>query len=118
MTELSLTRFSKAILLSSRPMSGAMFTENLTAFAGLPTWEGIVCALAVPFCRIVMLRSFYTVFPELTQVPTREPAGPFGSRLVSGADMSLALVYAVCIGFFLIQVLFFAGGAFESSRSS
>jgi hypothetical protein len=32
--------------------------------------------------------------------------------------MSLPLVFAVCIGFFLIQALFFVGGAVESSRSS
>jgi hypothetical protein len=32
--------------------------------------------------------------------------------------MSLALVFAVCIGFFLIQALFFVGGARESGRSS
>jgi len=32
--------------------------------------------------------------------------------------MSLALVFVVCIGFFLIQALFFVGGAVESGRSS
>jgi hypothetical protein len=118
MTELSLTRFSKAILLSSRPTSEEIFTENFTAFAGLPTWLGIICALVMLFCRVAIFTVSYTVCVGLPQVPMASGQGLTGRTGYPKADMSLALVYAVCIGFFLIQVLFFAGGALESNRGS
>ena len=58
MTELSLTRLSKAMRLSSRPTSDEMLTENLTALAAPPTRAG-TCAFGAAFCRVAITLIFY-----------------------------------------------------------